>query len=150
MVNSRSKGIRGEQDLARYLRAQGHPFEDAQRRVHAGWSNAHTDSQDRGDLQDTPGLCFQVKNQERPLIGAQLESVWRDVRDQARPGELPIIVEKRTGQSDPARWYAWLSASDYIAVVVGQRCFVSAPHLVRVELGDIIDALRLHAKTQVR
>lgn len=151
MVDSRAKGATAEQHLAAYLRGHGDPWADARRSVAAGWSNGSTSSPDRGDLTGVPGLCVQVKNTKRAMVDKFLADTWREVRAQAEAaGNLvPLLVEKRAGAADPGRWWLWMSASDYIAVVVGRRCFVAAPHLVRVELGDVIDDLKIFSRSRV-
>lgn len=149
VINSRAKGIKGEQDLSRYLRSFGDPWLNARRLVSAGWSNGSTSQPDRGDLTGTPGLCVQSKNLARPLTGKLLADTWHEVRAQAVavgvPDLVPLIVEKRTGAADPGRWWCWMSAADYIAVVAGRRMWVAAPHLVRVELGDVVNDLRIYS-----
>lgn len=151
-VNSRAKGVTAEQQLAAYLRAFGEPWSDARRSVSAGWRNGDARQPDRGDLTGVPGLCVQAKNLKRPLVGKLLADTWHEVRDQAvaAGGLIPIIVEKRTGSADPGRWWLWMSAADYVEVIVGRRQFVAAPHLVRVELGDVVSDLRIYSRTIAR
>lgn len=150
MINGRAKGAAAEQQLAKYLRALGPPWSDARRSVSAGWSNGSTSQPDRGDLTGTPGLCFQVKNTQRPLVDKYLADTWRAVRAQAQAaGELmPLIVEKRSGAADPGRWWLWIAANDYVLVVVGRPCFIVAPHLVRVELGDVVNDLKIFSASR--
>ncbi len=150
MVDSRAKGATAEQRLASFLRDQGEPWQDARRAVSAGWSNGGTAQPDRGDLTGVPGLCFQVKNTQRAMVDKFLIDTWRATQAQAvAAGHLvPLLVEKRAGAADPARWWLWMSAADYVAVVVGRRCFVAAPHLVRVELGDVVDDLRIFSRSR--
>lgn len=154
MVNSRAKGVKAEQDLGRYLRSFGAPWQDARRYVAAGWSNGSSESADRGDMAGVPGFCIQVKDTQRALVGKFLHDTWRDVRDQAAAIAtpdgvvVPIIVEKRTGSAEPARWWLHMSATDYMALLLGRPVFLPAPHLVRVELGDVIADLRAWSLTR--
>lgn len=149
MVNSRAKGIKGELDVAGYLRSFPE-WPTARRSVAAGWSNGSTEHQDEGDLVGTPGLCFQVKNLARPLTGKMLIDTWRETAAQAFVGNRhPIIVEKRVGSADVGRWWAHLSSRFYVELITGWRQFVPTEHLVRVELGDIIVSLRMWTREQV-
>lgn len=146
-INSRRKGMTAEQDLARFLRGLGGPWADATRAVATGWRNGTTSHQDQGDIAGTPGLCWQVKNLASPLTGKALDDVWAQTRTQAGVGRLPLLVERRTGAADPRRWWLWVSSVDYIAVVLGRPVFVpTGVHLVRVELGDVLDALWRHSE----
>jgi hypothetical protein len=148
MVNSRDKGAKGERDAAGYFRAFGPPWQDARRLVAAGWSNGSTSSPDRGDLTGLPGLCVQVKNMARRLEGKLLADVWAQTCAQARAAgdnPMPLILEKRTGCADVCRWWLWLNTDSYVRLVTGRWGWVAHPHLVRVELGDLVDDLRLYS-----
>lgn len=149
MVNSRTKGIKGELDVVKYLRSFPE-WPTARRSVAAGWSNGTTEHQDEGDLVGTPGLCFQVKNLARPLTGKLLTETWRETVAQAMSGNRhPIIIEKRAGCADVGRWWTHLSSRFYVELLTGSRQLVLTDHLVRVELGDIIGDLRMWSRERV-
>lgn len=147
MVNSRTKGRSAEQAVARYFR--DHISPESRRVVAAGWSNGRTSGADLGDVH-APGLCIQVKSLARPLAGKLLADTWRETQAQtaalaAHTGRTAnsLIVEKRPGSADVGRWWVHLSSRVYVALVTGAPRFVASDHLVRVELGDITQDLRL-------
>lgn len=146
MVNSRAKGLKGERDIANYLR-RFPEWPEARRRVAAGWSNGKSEHQDEGDLIGTDPFCVQSKALARPLTGKLLTDTWRETVTQAVANNLhPIIVEKRTGTADVGRWWAHLGCRLYVQLLTGRPQLVLADHLVRVELGDIIDNMRMLAR----
>jgi len=142
MVNSRAKGIGAEQSVARYFRdVAGCP--DARRSVAAGWRNGSTSSPDRGDIDGVPGLCVQVKNLARPLIGKLLADTWAETLDQAAQGDRrPMIIEK-TRSSDVGCWWAHIDARFYVELVTGRPQLILHNHLMRTLLGDLMPSLRL-------
>lgn len=142
MVNSRTKGLTAERAVANYFKVHVSP--DARRSVATGWSNGSTEHQDLGDIDGVPGLCLSVKNLARRLEGKLLADTWTEVCRQALPNlYTAIIIEKRAGTTDVGKWWAHLSSSFYVELLTGRRQLVLNHHLVRVELGAIIDDLRL-------
>lgn len=143
-INSRTKGLTAERDLARYFVANGWP--EARRSVVTGTFVR----QDTGDIEGLPGLCVQVKNLATGLSGKLLHATWHQAQKQT--AELArqrgtscstLIVEKRAGSADPGRWWCHLSSRFYVRVITGRWMLVTNLHLVRVELGDIVTDLRL-------
>lgn len=146
MVNSRAKGIKAELDAAKYFAAQGRPWEDARRKIETGWNNGHASSPDRGDLTGLPGLCVQVKNHAAPLVDTMLSRVLSETVAQAAVcGAMPLLLEKRAGAADVARWWAHLGSPEYVRIVTGAWRFVPSLHHVRVPLGCIVDDLRRYS-----
>lgn len=146
-INSAAKGRAAERDVVTYLKAQGWP--DARRSVATGFSNGVTESQDVGDILGVPGFCLQVKNMARRLEGKLLLDVWQETQRQA--AELtrlsgvyatPVIVEKRAGQAFVSRWWLHMASRSYVRMLTGRWQLVTALHLVRVEVGDVIGDLR--------
>lgn len=145
-INSRAKGLTAERAVANYLVAQGEPWLEARRSVATGWSTKSTEHLDEGDIAGTPGLCFQVKNLARPLSGKLLIDTWRETQDQARPDtRVPLIIEKRAGSADVGRWWLHTGCRWYVRMVTGAWRWTGSPHLVRVEVGDVINDLRLYS-----
>jgi hypothetical protein len=102
-----------------------------------------------------PWLCLQVKALARPLTGKLLADTWVATYDQAEALSLdtgrrhyPVIIEKRAGAADVGRWYAHLSSGFYVEVVVGRPQLILQPHLVRVELGDLMPHIRMWLSEQ--
>lgn len=152
MVNSRAKGIGAERAVANYLIfCDPVLWSGARRKVASGWSNGKTEYQDEGDVAGTPGLCFQVKNMARPLVGRLLDDIWSDTRAQAlRGNRVPIIIEKRAGCADVGQWWAHLDNRFYVELLTGAPRLVMADlHLVRVAFRDIVRPLRLWSRAKV-
>lgn len=142
-INGAVKGKTAERDVANYLKAHG--IETARRSVSTG--TIHTP--DRGDIDGVPGFAIQVKNLARRLEGKLLADVWHDACRQSvamaqqtpafgAPTCCPVIIEKRAGSADVGRWWLHLGALEYVRMITGRWSFIMVPHLVRVEVGDII------------
>lgn len=146
MVNSRAKGLTAERTAANYFR-RFPEWPNARRSVAAGWSTTTTEHQDEGDLIGVNPLCVQVKNLARPLAGKLLADVWLETCAQAlTDNREPVILEKRSGHADPASWWLHLAGRFYVELVTGRRQFMTSNHLVRVELGHVVDDLRILAR----
>ncbi len=90
----RRKGARAEVALVRWLRVNGWP--DA-RRYLAG------DGRQPGDVDGVPGVCLEVKDQQRHDVAGWL----RQTEAEAGPN-LPVLVVRPRGVTDPGRWWAVL------------------------------------------
>jgi hypothetical protein len=142
VVDRRTKGLTAERHAARYFAAQGPPWNEARRHVVTGSVLAP----DEGDIL-LPGLCVQVKNLAKPLTGKALDDVWAATTAQAATtGRMPLLLEKRAGTTDVGRWWLWLAGIDYVRVVTGRAQWTPRPHLVRVQLGDLVDDLRMFSR----
>jgi hypothetical protein len=139
-INSRTKGLQAERDLANYLKANG--LTEARRSVVTGSSTLA----DAGDIAGVPGFAIQVKNLARRLEGKLLADTWHAACRQAlsmseQTGRhcSAMIVEKRTGSADVGRWWLHTSSVTYLRMVTGKNSWSGwGPHLVRVEVGDVI------------
>ena len=86
-MNSKSKGKRGELELAELLR-------------HAGYANARRSAQYCGNTGDAPditgvdGLHIECKRAEQVRDEVFLQQAERD----ARKGELPVVMYRRNGE----------------------------------------------------
>lgn len=82
---SRDKGKRGEQELARIIRAAGFPCERTSNgRVQLG----------KGDLKGLPGLCLEVKRAERLDVPGWLRQVEAD----CPAGDVPAVAFRRNNE----------------------------------------------------
>lgn len=110
-----------EQRVARYLREHG-GFPNAERTVRTGYRTAARTVQDAGDIDGTPGLCWQVKSlrptdrAERAVAGWLLEVEDQRVRSGA---DLGVLVVRRWGTTDVGRWWAFLDIVDLIQATGG-------------------------------
>lgn len=142
-VNSRRKGITAEQDSVRYFVTHGL---NAYRVVATGVRNGDTVVLDRGDVA-FPGFAVQVKNTARPLSGKRLADVWRETCAQASAaGGEPMLIEKRVGTANVGQWWLYLDNATYIRLVTGQWSWVAQHHLVRVEVGDVVNDIVLMSR----
>ena len=142
------KGKDAEQAVARYLREHGWP--DAQRTVRTGWKSGEHHSRDRGDIDGTPGICWQVKTSVDDFTDTRVLRVLAATADQAvaSGADLGIVVQRRNGAADPGRWWTWTTAGDLLALAEAARnpdlLAVSEPHLnvpVRTMLADLVPLL---------
>jgi Holliday junction resolvase len=103
---SKIKGTKAESAVRSYLQAHGFPH--AERLALSG-------AADRGDITGTPGLCIEVKDTKAADWGGQLrETVTERDNAKARHG---VLVRKRRGHVDPARWYAVMEFEDWVRLV---------------------------------
>ncbi|WP_103339896.1 hypothetical protein [Amycolatopsis sp. CA-126428] len=147
---SNRRGKTAEQAVARWLREHGWP--DAQRTVRTGWRVGDRQSRDRGDIDGTPRIAWQVKTSSSDFTDNQVGKVLAAAADQAvaSGADYGIAVERRAGKSDPGHWLAWLTAGDLHAIIETARdpdvLAVAEPRLevpVRLLLCDL--APLLHA-----
>jgi hypothetical protein len=101
----RRKGATAEVAFVNWLRSIG--WDDA-RRYLAG------DGRQPGDIDGIPGVCLEVKNCAELRIPAWLRQV------EAEAGRnLPVLIVKPRGVSDPARWWAIVTAGDMFGDLLG-------------------------------
>ncbi|QWF78734.1 hypothetical protein [Amycolatopsis sp. CA-230715] len=146
--SSNRRGKEAEQAVARWLREHGWP--DAQRTVRTGWKVGDHQSRDRGDIDGTRGLCWQVKTSRDDFTDTRVLAVLAATADQAvaSGADYGIAIERRAGKTDPGRWWAWMTAGDLYALAeTARNPFVLAvpqPVLdvpVRLLLRDLVPLL---------
>jgi hypothetical protein len=128
---NRRRGLTAERDCAAYLRRNGFP--NARRAVVTG------DGQraDPGDIAGLPGIIVSVKDTQVERITEWLADLDAMALDD--PAALRLLVVKRR-RFRPAAWTVHMQAADYAALIDGrQPC---QPHMVRLELGDLVPLLR--------
>lgn len=142
-INADAKGKRYERHLVDALKDAG--FADARRTVRTGYRNAKTQADDEGDIDGTPGLCFQMKALKTELVpGVVLGRIYDEVRVQAA-GRMPLIVNHRVGFGSPIDWWLWLGAEHFVHLVNGEPVWMmpfSAGELIRVRLGYALPYLK--------
>ena len=82
-INSRTKGKRGELELAQLLRSQGH----LRARRGQQYSGVNGDA----DVVGVKGIHIEVKRQEK----VNDEKWIRQAEDDARKGEIPVVIYRR-------------------------------------------------------
>ena len=97
MKNSRSKGKRGELELAAILREYG--FDARRGQQYCGTSGD-------ADVVGLPGCHIECKRVERLNIDDAMEQAVRD----ARPGEVPVVMHRRNGKP----WMATMLLKDFL------------------------------------
>lgn len=140
---NRRRGLTAERDLCRWLRSNGFP--QAERAVRTGFRTADRTSADPGDIAGT-GLIWSVKDcavERLPEWLAELDTM--DHRATPGPEPLRLLVVKRRGHADPARWWAYLRLLDLTRLlsrtIPGPVAIVwDAP--VRLEVGHVVPLLR--------
>lgn len=141
-INSQAKGKRGELAVVDYLKPW---FPDARRTVRTGFRNAKTSAADDGDIDGTPGLCFQVKVLADELVsGKVLQDIHAETVEQAA-GRLPLIVNKRSGRGEVGQWWVWLPIGDLVQLKSGMPSYMVNGNrtLVRVPMFNLIADLKI-------
>jgi hypothetical protein len=142
-INADAKGKRYERALVEVLKVSG--FADARRTVRTGFRNAKTQADDEGDIDGTPGLCFQMKALKTELVpGVVLDRIYDEARVQAA-GRMPLIVNHRVGHGSSLNWWLWLGVEHLVQLVTEAPTWLMAPHggeLVRVRLGYALPYLK--------
>lgn len=139
-----AKGKTAEQATARLFRENGFPA--CERTVRTGYRTADRVSRDAGDLHPEPRIVVQVKNTAREDPAGWLH----EAAEQAitAVADLGIVVHRRTGKADPARWWAWVHTNDLVwlhahALGLGDLAPLLESNVpVRLELGDLLPLLR--------
>ena len=136
---SRNKGAKAERAVVAYLHAAG--FGGAERAVRTGYRTSTRTAADPGDITGTPGIVWSIKDSPTERLGA-----WLDELDAmaALPGDVRLLVHKRAGKAEPARWWCWMRLTTLAWLAgAGQTMLVrpgSEP--ARMELGHVIPLLR--------
>jgi Holliday junction resolvase-like predicted endonuclease len=145
---SRRKGIDAEQAVARYLAERGWP--GAKRRVRTGWKVGDKVARDEGDIDGIDPLCCQVKTRSTELSDNGIRAVLAEAADQAvaAGADIPFVVERRAGKSDPGHWWAWLYVGDLYNLIESGRnpdvLTVTTPLITepaRLRLADLVTLL---------
>lgn len=113
--SNRRRGHDAERAQARWLRRW---WPEAKRKPDNGWQAPDGSSfTDCGDIANTPGVVWQVKAVARMSDG-DLEQTMIDAEEQAvaASADYAIVVQRRQGKSDPARWWAWLRIGDLVSL----------------------------------
>lgn len=115
-----AKGKRTERDLVTWLRAHGWP--GAERTIRTGHRVPGRVSADRGDVDGTPLLAWQVKDvAEREIWQIPNWLAATGCQRAAAGADLGILVVKRRGHADPGRWWAWLTLDEVIHEALTNR-----------------------------
>ena len=142
--SNRNRGLNAERDLCKWLRTNGFPH--AERAVRTGFRTVDRTSADPGDVTGTPGIVWSVKD-----CAVEQRAVWMAELDEMRSGsgaDLGLLVHKRRGHADPARWWCWLELTDLFGLVAG-RAPVAGDAPLRMELGHVVPLLRVAGYTNV-
>lgn len=99
MINSRSKGARGERELARVLKEHGYECRRGQQ-----YCGASGDA----DVIGLPGVHIECKRVERLNL---MDAIAQAVRD-ARKGLLPAVFHRR----DRCEWLVTMRLEDWIVI----------------------------------
>lgn len=139
---NRRRGIQAERDVCRWLRANGFPH--AERAVRTGFRAVDRTSADPGDITGTPFILWSIKDCAVEQIGR-----WFDELAAMDAGaDLGLIVHKRRGHADPARWWCWLTLGHLVQLVIPTHLPAAvlavadgSPAPLRMELGHVVPLL---------
>lgn len=142
---NRDKGARAERALVTWLRAHGWPH--AERAIATGHRSSVRERQDLGDITGTPGIAWQVTDRgdlDQPAVFARRLADTNAQRDAGR-FDYGVLVQRRRGVADPARWWVWLHLGDLVALGHGEEDPAHWRSMVaptRMELADLAPLLR--------
>ena len=107
-MNSRSKGARGEREIAALLREYGYNTRRGQQ-----YSGASGDP----DVVGLPGIHIEVKRRERLDLYAAMEQAVRDHRSET----LPTVMQRKNGEG----WLVTMRLDDWMQLYIeadAERC----------------------------
>jgi hypothetical protein len=140
-ASNRRKGASAELAVAKWLRTVG--FGGAERAVRTGYRTATRVSVDPGDLTGTPGITWSIKDCAVERLDEWLAELGRMAWDGAPCGPM-LLVHKRRGHANPARWWCWMQLRDLMRLTAEGAPVDPAWHVmpVRMELGHVVPLLR--------
>lgn len=134
---SRNKGAKAERDLVAYLRTVG--FGGAERAVRTGYRTTDRVSADPGDVTGLGPIIVSMKDcavEELAKWLAELDAM------QGREFDVRLLIHKRSGKADPARWWCWMRTRILLRLI--DESYFAAGHYdapVRMELGHVVPLL---------
>lgn len=145
--SNNQKGKDRERRVVAYLRVSGFP--GAERTVRTGYRNGNREFRDRGDIDGTPGIVWQIK--------AVAECEWyrvpqfmleTDQQKNAAGADIGILVIPRPRYAHPAEWWAHVWYDDTHRLVAGDDTPPGVPPAtlrfpIRMELQELLPLLRL-------
>ena len=102
---SREKGKRGEREVAAILRAHG--YDEARR------GQQYNGSDGSADVVGIPGYHVEVKRVE----ALKLYDALTQSQDDAKPGEVPIVVHRRNGKP----WVVIMELEQFLDIISGRE-----------------------------
>lgn len=102
MTNSRSKGKKGELEVAKYLEGRGYRARRGQQ-----YCGANGDA----DVVGVPGMHIEVKRTEQLRAYQYLEQATEDARD----AEVPVVFHRQSRR----KWIAILDLDDFMDLYEG-------------------------------
>lgn len=132
---------RRERELVTYLRTHGWP--GAERTVRTGYRVAARTSRDRGDIDGTPGVAWQLKDVHESRH--YLVPVWMaetELQRVASGADYGVLVVKRAGHAFPGEWWAFVSLETMRRLLGGENAPVAGEDVVRMQLDTLVVLLR--------
>lgn len=141
---SRNKGATAERDVVRFLRTVG--FGGAERAVRTGYRTFERVAADPGDVTGTPGIIWSVKDvaEDRARKDCTMAGWFAELDAMhGQPSDVRLLVHKRSGKSDPSRWWCWMRLHMLVRLASDAQIFMVNPgdEPVRMELGHVIPLL---------
>jgi hypothetical protein len=137
---SRDKGAEAERGLCKYLRKRG--WAKAERMVRTGFRTKNRQAADPGDVANTPGVVWSMKDVAKAAINA-----WMAELDamEAAPTDIRLLVHKRAGYADAGDWWCWMRKRTLLRLLnVELPASVDLEALVRMELRSAVDLLEIN------
>lgn len=103
-MNSRSKGARGELEIAHILQEYGYNARRGQQ-----YCGANGDA----DVEGLPGVHIEVKRREQLNLYDAMQQATRDTR----PGEIPSVWHRKNNK----RWLVTVALEDFMRLYEGRK-----------------------------
>lgn len=103
-MNSRSKGARGELEIAHILQGYGYNARRGQQ-----YCGANGDA----DVEGLPGVHIEVKRREQLNLYDAMQQATRDTR----PGEIPSVWHRKNNK----RWLVTVTLEDFMKLYEGRK-----------------------------
>lgn len=135
-----AKGKAQERKVVSYLRVNGWP--GAERTVRTGYHAPGRISRDRGDIDGTPGIVWQIKDvAERDWWRIPQWLAATEEQRNAAAADVGILVIRRAGHATPAEWWAHLYLHELVGLACGVYDQVTPNVPVRLELQHVLPLL---------
>lgn len=142
--SNNQKGKERERRVVAYLKVSGFP--GAERTVRTGYRNPDREFCDRGDIDGTPGIVWQVKAvAEREWYRVPQYMLETHKQADAAKADFGILVIPRPRHAHPSEWWAHVWFDDVLALVVSdQQTYPRRLRFpIRMELQELLPLLRV-------
>lgn len=142
--SNNAKGKDRERRVVSYLRVSGFP--GAERTVRTGYRNGGREFRDRGDIDGTPGIAWQIKAvAEREWYRVPQYMLEAATQADAAGADFGVLVIPRPRHAHPSEWWAHMYFDDVLQLVASdiQTYPRRLRFPIRFELQELLPLLRM-------